>query len=55
MADPDKEKHPSSIDHNGSQDRGHPIAGFLENSVAVGEAAALYGDVETAESKLFDE
>lgn len=54
MADPDKEKHPSSIDHNDSHDREHPVTGLLENNVAVGEAAALYGDLETAESMRSD-
>ncbi|KAM0719586.1 hypothetical protein Q7P37_003716 [Cladosporium fusiforme] len=50
MADRDEEKHQYAVHNNdGSPDRRPSITGLGKDSVAVGEAAALYGDVKTAE------
>lgn len=57
MATFDEEKHQYAVNDQGSPGYDHgdhrkgSITGLKEGGVAVGEAAALYGDVETAESK----
>lgn len=57
MATFDEEKHQYAVDDHGSPGYDHgdhrkgSITGLKDGGVAVGEAAALYGDVETAESK----
>lgn len=50
MADFDEEEHQYDIRHDGSPDRKPSIA-MHTGTIAKGEAAALYGDVETAESE----
>lgn len=53
MADSDEEKRQYIVDDKNiaSSDHENGITEFRRGSVAVGEAAALYGDVETAESR----